>query len=154
MLFILFIPSFSTFSWSYWVLCQRSGRRLTKKYFGKGNFSLYRQKGAMPDTQKNGFLPAVLYCIFEVAKSAQVDAAGVFCKQSNYRVMAHFSLTTVFSSAWLCQQSYSRGAGVRRRSLARPLTRISQKALSGSKPNFMRSYLCAISPDRFFFHFS
>ncbi len=49
--------------------------------------------------------------------------------------------------AWLCQQSYCRGASIR------PLTQVSQKLLHGSKPNFVESYLSAISPAFFFSKF-
>ncbi len=62
----------------------------------------------------------------------------------------------LFSSAWLSQleQSYCRGAGVRR-PFVRPVTQVSQKSLHGYRPNFMGSYLSAIPPDcfQFFFNF-
>ncbi len=62
---------------------------------------------------------------------------------------AHMSFVVIFSSAWLCQQSYCHGAGVRR-----PYTQVSQKPLHGSRPNFVGSSLSTISPDHFFFLFS
>ncbi len=57
----------------------------------------------------------------------------------------------LFSSARLCQQSYCHGAGVSRPPVVHPLTRISQKPLHGSRPNYAESY--QISPDSFFFFF-
>ncbi len=39
-------------------------------------------------------------------------------------------------------------------SVGRPLTQVSQKPLHGSGPNFVESYLSAISPDRFIVRFS
>ncbi len=57
---------------------------------------------------------------------------------------------------WLILVSYCFSSSAWRRrpsSVVRPLTRVSQKPLHGSRPNLVESYLSAISPDRFFFLF-
>ncbi len=63
----------------------------------------------------------------------------------NYHINACF-----FTSAWLSQQSYCHGAGIRRPSVHQ-LTKVSHKLLHGSRPNFVENYLSAISPDTFSF---
>ncbi len=59
-----------------------------------------------------------------------------------------FKFLRYFTSAWLCQQSYGLGAGVRRPSVNCMMTGFS-KPLQGFRPNFMGSYLSAISPEHF-----
>ncbi len=54
-----------------------------------------------------------------------------------------------FSCHCFCQQSYCRGAGIRRPSAHHPLTQVSLKPLHGSRSNFMDSFLSPITKDFF-----
>ncbi len=49
-------------------------------------------------------------------------------------LVTKFFLLVLFSCDWLCHQGYCRGAGVRRSSIVRPWTQVSQKTPHGSRP--------------------